>query len=226
MAVQWRANSQLYRKYIHELVNVYRERSDVRAFTEILLSVLAIFVFGSFAIRPTLVTITGLNVEINSKRDTLATMDAKIDNIIAAQQLYETNRDVINLLSTAVPEKATPLEYASQIETIAAARNVELISFTVDNAAIFGDAPVATEQELAEGEEPIQEKSLPTSISVQGTYADIFGFQTDIERMRRPVKPEAFLLVLSNIEDEESLLLTLSGEIPYLPAKEIAPLTQ
>ncbi len=48
MAARWGSDNQLYKRYIAELVNLYGTRSDIRAFTEVILSVVAIFVFGVF----------------------------------------------------------------------------------------------------------------------------------------------------------------------------------
>ena len=59
----------------------YEDREDIRVFIELLLTLVAVFVFSVFAIRPTLNTIGGLTQEISSKKETIDIMDKKIANI-------------------------------------------------------------------------------------------------------------------------------------------------
>lgn len=225
MAVAWRQDSSVYRRYMKELVSVYQQRSDIRAFTEILLSTVAIFVFGVFAIRPTLVTVAGLNGEINSKKETLAIMNTKIDNIIAAQQLYEANRGVIGLLQSSVPPQSDPLQYAAQIEQIATRSGVTLLNIALDIAPLLNvneeelPLPPAQTLEEATAETPVVEKFIPVTISVEGEFPGIATFLADIENTRRPLLPLSLLVALQNTLEENSstVVFTVAGKIPYLP---------
>src|SRR3989344_2584626 len=93
MAVRWRQDSGVYRKYLQNIVVLYQSRQDIQIFTEMLLSLGTIIIFGLFAIKPTLVTIAELITEQRAKNETIAIMDQKINNLVEAQTLFETEKD-------------------------------------------------------------------------------------------------------------------------------------
>src|SRR3972149_11044320 len=96
----WRNNYLRYKSYFLNVVGSYRERADIRVYLEILLSLVTVSIFSIFALRPTLLTIAHLTREIQSKQQTLKTMEDKIGNLGQAQSLYDRERAKIALLES------------------------------------------------------------------------------------------------------------------------------
>ena len=197
-------NFQIYRKYIGQMSQVYAQREDIRVFIELLMTLLALFVFIVFAIRPTLKTIGGLTQEISSKKETLQTMDQKIESIQLAQQNFSDNSAQLPLLLQAVPETPEVPSFVSQIEQLAQQSSVTIFSFTISQVAIKGG-------ELKES----GEKSIGYSVTFQGSFQSLLTMQTAIENMRRGSKFSTSFLTIDDTSGSTNLLLTLTGEIPY-----------
>lgn len=203
------SNNLLYRKYIAALATAYRDRSDIRMFIEMLLTSAAIFMFSIFAIRPTLVTIGGLTTEISEKHETIATMDTKIANIIAAQDLYTQNATRLSLLDTAVPAAPTVAEYIKQIEQVATTHSVEVFSLTTSNIPI--STPVGTEN---------TEQKIVFNITFTGEYPGLLATLKDLENLRRPLMPTTTSLSLDESSDAGAkIYLSVVGDIPYWPVQ-------
>lgn len=201
-----RADNQIYRKYIAQLATAYRNQSDLRVFIELLLTILAIFVFSVFAIRPTLVTIGGLTTEIQEKQQTIATMDAKIENIIAAQELFTREQETLRLLDTAVPAESAVVEYIQQLEKIGSAHNVQTVSMTMD------DIPLT----VTDLTKDTQEKSLLVNTILTGSATDLQATLKDIENLRRPMRVSHGEIYSDISSTDDRVYVSLVGEIPFV----------
>jgi hypothetical protein len=213
MAARWGSDNQLYKRYIAELVNLYGTRSDIRAFTEVILSVIAIFVFGVFALRPTLTTIGGLTTDISQKRDTLAQMDQKITNIATAQSLYDSQKANIDLLQIAVPTTPSVFEYLGQIELVAKKDGVQMTSLTTERVPLLGETPVAPVE--AQPKE-ITDSSVNFAVTFTGTYAGLFQTLSDIEHLRRPNLSKNVFMSSETTLTGTVITLTITGTVPYI----------
>jgi len=209
-------NTQLYRKYIAQLATTYRDRSDIRMFVEMLLTSAAIFMFSVFAIRPTLITIGSLTTEISEKQNTINTMDTKIANLIAAQDIYTQNSQTIALLNTAVPTDPSIDTYIKQIEVIATTHGVSV--FDMNTGKIPLDATTTGTGDA--------EQKISFSVTFNGEYSNLLATLKDIENLRRPI-----LMTTSALSIDESsttagtqLYLSVLGNIPYWPTT--SPTTQ
>src|SRR5690348_2925170 len=76
-----------YQKYLLDIMTIYKQRGDLQAYLEILLSIVAVGVFAVFAIKPTLVTIGGLITKNQTLQKTSNDLDTKIKNLGIAQTL-------------------------------------------------------------------------------------------------------------------------------------------
>lgn len=213
MAANWRGDSTIYKKYITELVVLYNQRDDIKIFTELLLSLAAIFVFGIFAIRPTLVTIGGLNSEIAVKRETLSTMDQKITNIDIAQNLIDTQRARIALLNQAVPAIPDEFNFIRQIEGIAGRHQVTFVSFAIERIELFN------KETITPTEGPIvipATEQLSFSVTVEGSYTNLSLFVADMDFTRRPISQISSVISSSDDPGNTNLTLTIVGVAPFL----------
>lgn len=197
-------SKQIYRKYLAEMSQVYTQREDIRMFVELVLTLGAIFVFTIFAIRPTLKTIGGLSQQISSKKETIATMDQKIENIQIAQKNFSDESGRLALLEQAVPENPDNTKYFKQIELLAKESGANIFSMNMEQSPIKGT------ELSAEGE-----KSINYSLTANGSFESVTSFLSKIESMRRGT---IFVTSLMSTDDESTsggILMTITGQIPY-----------
>lgn len=217
MAQRWQQNYELYRKYLEATVNIYKSRKDIQMFSELLLSLGAIIIFGIFAIRPTLVTIAGLSKEINEKRRTIIQLDNKIESLVAAQTNYEQNKIAIDLLDFAIPTNSYPQVFLRQVEGVAQKDTVSLASVNINDIPIKGRTN-QTVKNLKKSEEKtynISSASVPITISAAGNYNSILAFTSDLENLRRLILPERVELFTREETGSNIVYINLNGRIIF-----------
>jgi len=64
-----------------------------------------------------------------------------------------------------------------------------------------------------------RENSVNFSFNGSANYQSLFGFLTDLEKMRRPIKILTLNFRTSSTESGETLNLSISGNKPYLVPK-------
>jgi Tfp pilus assembly protein PilO len=189
-----------YQKYLLDIMALYKQRDDVKAYLELLLSLFAIGLFIIFAIKPTLVTIGDLFTKINVLQDTSDKLDTKIKNLGTAQTLFNNNKDTIKLLDTSVPVNPNLSGYIRQLEGISQKHNLTVISMSVGELDLIAASTSATP------------KAMATTISVSGSYTDLENFIKDVENLRQPA-------ILSKVDftNQSSILnLTITPQAPYV----------
>lgn len=223
MAARWQQNYQLYRRYVRNLAIMYQKRQDIKMFVEILLSLTVIVIFGMFAIRPTLVTVIGLNNEINGKRDTIIKLDDKIAALSDAQRVYDTNIDVITIINEAIPKTPYPVEYARQIEGLAQKHGLSIIGMSTEDVPLIQGFQTIEEvpQPVDVTEEvdsfPPNTSSFEFAINMSGDYAGISGFLKDLENHRHPLYQDNLSIQISAGASLGQIILSATGRLPYLP---------
>lgn len=218
----WRKNYLRYKSYFLDVVGRYKERADIKAYLEILLSLASISVFSIFALRPTLLTIAELTREIGSKRKVLATMNEKIQNLNAAQTLYDRQRDKIHFLDTTIPNISKADEFARQVEGLASKHQVSILDISTGRGSILGQSTQAQDPgDLSPFPEGANALSFSFRVSASiDQYFSLASFLSDFERLRRPAKVNSLKIVLSTEKEEKRLILLIEGKFPYLYSTE------
>lgn len=219
MNPSWRRNYLRYRNYFLNTLGRYRERADVRAYLEILLSLLTISVFGIFALRPTLITIAGLIREIETKRETVVKMDDKIQKLSQAQNLFDRERTRIALLDTSIPDRPKPEVFARQIEGLSSKNNVGIFGMDIGSAVILGQETSAGQEESSEDISLPQntgrvEYSVRLSSPVEG-YSSLQNFLADTENLRTTSKFTSVKMSTVTETEGRFLILIINGLLPY-----------
>ncbi len=172
MAANWKERDQIYRRYLQQAAGAYETRQDLRAFTELLLTLTMILVFGLFAIKPTLITITALTAEIREKEKVLETMDTKTKNLITAQTAYERERKNIEILNKTISETSSPSEITGQMEKLATRAGAVVLQMEISDAPIKGSVLGSTESKTGAKE---KEETFPSGAGSFGAYAELSG---------------------------------------------------
>ena len=208
MGPAWRSNYSRYKRLFLTFFSRYRERQDVKMFLEILLSLITISLFSLLALRPTLITIAELIIDIESKKGTVAVMDAKIEDLGRAQKLYDQEIRRIKLLEDSVPKEPTPEGFIRQIEGLSAKHAVGIISMSLEEVVILGK------------ESPAQKADntgrLSFSVSTSADYPQLYSFLKDLEKMRRPLNVHSLSVSTSTTREGTFLVLVVDGISPFL----------
>lgn len=216
----WRRNYLRYKAYFLNLGDAYKNRVDLKAYLEIILSLMTITIFAVFALKPTLITIASLIKEIEAKKATLSQMDKKIGDVRLAKDLYEKNLTGINLLAAAVPDTAKPEVLLRQIEQTSVKNQASVARLTLNEALIKG---ARNEEEEGKVEEvsPLPEKAEAIKLSVSLTapiagYQNLYSFMDEAENLRIPLKIDRILFSRTLNQAREIVIdLTLDARVPF-----------
>lgn len=203
------------------MIGRYREKSDVRAYIEILLSLATVSVFAIFALRPTLLTIATLMKEIESKRETLEQMQAKIDKLNSAQTLYDRERSRIDILFTSIPTNPNPEVFARQIEGFSEKHGLSIAEINIGEAVILGKDTKSTSS-TEKGLSPLPGGSLGLNVSATYTtdldrYFSLSNLVSDFEKSRRPAKIDTIRIKTTTDTKERIKVLEfdIEARLPY-----------
>lgn len=195
-----------YHRYQHYFIGakaLYKKKKT-RVYTSIILSILTVAFFGFFAIRPTLVTISGLLKEIKDKKAVVEQMDQKINNLTKAQINYSRIANELNLVGESLPQDPALPILIKQLESLARLSSVNLESIRYEKTNLQG--------ELA------KEESQATSfnIALTGSYQNLKQFLNSLDTLRRIISVESFAFN-SKIEEEIQIMaLTINAQAYYL----------
>lgn len=215
MGPAWRTNYIRYKRFFLTFFARYQDRQDLRMFLEILLSLVTISLFSLFALRPTLITIAELIKEIESKKETVAQMDAKIENLSSAQTTYDQEINKIRLLETSIPNNPDPDKFIRQIEGLASKDSVQILSMSTSETTLVGKDSTETEQSQ-DGIILGASGNITFSTRVAADYPNLFNFLSDLDEIRRPVDIDSLSFDISKTEEGVSLVLIVNGRVPYM----------
>jgi Tfp pilus assembly protein PilO len=201
-----KASTQLTRKYIYQMSKAYRARADVRVFTELILSLVAVIVFTTSAIKLTLATIGELRNEINEKEKVAQALDTKINNLVEAKAYYDANQTAINLLQSAIPDLSLPAQEIRQMEGTAKKNNVQITGLNIEEVPLY------------QNESEAGVKNIEFSLNATGEYSSLIAFLGELELLRRPIVSNS--VTISITENEEGLLMTIESITPYFPISQ------
>lgn len=224
MGPAWRRKYYRYKRLFLNFFAQYKEKQDVKMFLEVLLSLATISFFSLLALRPTVITIAELIKEIESKKETVAEMEAKIQSLERARAIYNQEEGRIKLLETSIPKEPSPDSLVRQIEGLSGKHAASISSLSVGQATLRGkDKPAQTNP--AGGSTLGAASELSFSLNSTAEYPSLFNLLSDLEKTRRPIKFGSISINTTNIEGEKTLILVLGGKTPYLK-RTIQPANQ
>ncbi len=163
-----------YGRYLTDIFSVYQQRTDLKMFLEIILSLITVAIFALFAIRPTLLTVTSLVKQIQEKEQTLAQMNTKIQNLNTAQNIITQNSLALGLLKQAIPEELAPEKYIQDLQDLAHRDGVTFKTASAKGINIKNSETKSTTAQIA--------------FTVNGDYQNLLTFTKDISELLRANK--------------------------------------
>lgn len=192
-----------YRRYFTGLGALYKKK-QVKVYTGIVLSLLTVAFFAFFAIRPTLVTISGLLKEIKDKQKLVEQMDQKINNLASAQSNYAQIASKLPLVEESLPQEPTLPVLMKQLEALTRISSVNLESLSFNEINLQGEP----------GEKKFQEISFQLSLS--GNYQNLKQFLNSLDNLRRIILVDSFAFKSQTKEGAQYITLTVSAKAHYL----------
>lgn len=215
MALGWRDQYTRYRGYFLNIVNLYKQRADLRAFVEVIFSIATITIFLVFALKPTALTIIALIGQINEKKATVTSLDQKISDLAQASIVYNQNQSLIALTDTAVSNSPQPDTFAKQVYGIATKDSVKIVGISIGEVALVGTVKINTPPSTLKSL-PENALEMPVSINAQGDFASLTTFLKDIEGMRIVTKIDQVGINSSQSSGQTVIVELISGRVPYI----------
>lgn len=214
MAIGWRSQYQRYRGFYLNVLALYKQKADVRAFLEIVLSISTIIIFLLFALKPTALTIISLYSEIQEKQKTVAGLDQKINSLSTAGSLLKQNQNIIPDIDVAVSDSPRPDLISQEIQALAAKNSVTVLGISVEQVTIVGSDQTKKTTSLAPL--PNNANGMGISVSVKGDYPNLVSLLNDFENLRTITQIDVAGISSSVTEKGKSIVAIISGRVPYL----------
>lgn len=190
-----------YQEYYKQLRPVLSEPRN-RAYTTLILSVLAISLFSWYAIRPTVKTILYLRREISDKTLVNTKMEEKIAALIQAQANYQAVQADLPLINDAIPNNPQVMQLLELLNRLASASQTTLASIEIKPIELL-----TTEIKPSKTSTQISPKTpnleYIISFAITGAYQDIRKFTAYLLSARRIVNIDGLSLtkVISTASD-------------------------
>lgn len=214
MAIGWRGQYYRYRELSLNLLTIYKQRSDLQAFLEIILSLSTLIIFSVFALKPTALTMIALTKEISEKRDTLASLNQKITDLQTANNIYIENQSRILSIDNVIFTQPKPDVISKQIMGLAARNNIEIKGLSIGQLTVLG--PNTVPKDTSEIKPlPAGAQTINAAITVSGSYEGVNKFLNEFENLRIPIKIDS--VTLSNSIINPGVVVELvTVRIPYI----------
>lgn len=200
-----------YHRYFVDLKALYQKR-EIVVYTGLILSLFAIAFFGLFALRPTLITIATLYREIQDKRKTEQTLQAKINNLRLAQVNYAQVANSVQLVNQALPADAAIAEIVYPFEILAQRNSLSLTSVNFTPVDIRGKS-----QKPKTAVKDTSASIVGFDLVLKGDFANFQTFLSSLENLRRIMAIDRFSLKQNKTEEGDSVMsLNLTGRAFYL----------
>ena len=211
----WRGQYYRYRGYFLDILNLYKKRSDLRAFVEVILSLSTITIFLVFALKPTALTIISLVKEIKGKQIMISGLNQKISDLSKAQTLFAQNQDSIPNIDIAVETKPEPDTVSKQIIGLSAKNSVNILGLSIGQVTLIGK-PVLVNAVSGSKPLPGNAQEMSVSINIQGDYLNMLSFISDLENLRIASKIDLVGFNSSELNGVKVINLLVSARVPFL----------
>lgn len=198
MMIDWQNEFYRYRRYFVDFRQIYRHKKNL-AYTEIVLSILTTVFFIIFAIKPTIITITGLLKEIKDKTEVSAKFEEKIQALGMAQNNFQTFQNDFVLIDQALPVKPEITNLVKDVEGSVNQSQAAIKSFQVDQVALLQPTTVNGLKEIN------------FSLMVNGDYPRCKNLLQTLVNLRRLISIDQ-IGISTNKEDVNQLDLSITAK--------------
>lgn len=181
MTFDWHSQQAEYRKYIDRLMKEVQTPVAQASF-----AVVGAFLFATFlavaALRPTLLNIATLLRDIDDERQTVATLDKKIQALQLAQKKLGDIGLRLEPAQIAIPDRASLDEFSKELEVLTKEHGIVLFEVRQSGFSLYNKAIPTAGPGKIPGTSP-----LSLDMTVGGSEDAIRSFVNDLERLDRLV---------------------------------------
>lgn len=190
------------KSYYAKIAPILQERR-ASAYFMLILSLFALSFFGSFAIGPTLQTITQLQRQTVDSNVVYDKLKEKNKNLLILQSEYKKIEKDLPTIYGALPRTVDAPTFLLKVRTLINRHNITVTSLQLGKSTLS----------KGEGDNPASSAST-FSLIASGTYKDIEKFLTDLMHVDRLVTLSSIELTTSDVGgNTEQLTLGISGNI-------------
>jgi Tfp pilus assembly protein PilO len=195
-------NNQVSRiKPLYSYLKKQRENYRFVRSVEVSATFVLISFFLFFAIRPTVLTISSLLGDIQSKQLLKNQLKTKINNIIQAQDLFSQVQEKYQIINTSLPDRPSFYETAQQIQQTGNASLLNLNSFDYN---LQTDDKLPTTSNL---------KTYQIPLDVNGSFAAATKLISDLLNNRRLINISSIGIGPSGLINPDSTVVVPAGSI-------------
>lgn len=185
------------------------------------IAVIVILAAGWFLLaKPEKQKVTDLNAQTTAQQQANSILLTQIAALQAQQKLLPQQQLILQKFSTEVPDTAAEPTLIRQLSSAANGANVDLGTITPGAATTLSTASTAGGQTLGStAAAPAQLMSLPLSLAISGTYANIEAFFNSLERLPRALLVSAFSVSPGSVSTtgQNVLAASLTAAVFYAP---------
>lgn len=211
MALDYKSSLGRYRRYLQ----LVQTQPLWAASMWVIMSLVLLIVLIILALRPTLVTISGLFGELRQQKEISARLDEKILKVRKAIDEMESVKPDLPLLQQVLPEQANWEILAEDLYRAATESGLDIMTISVEKVPL-SPTEVTIDQQQAKPLVPQGLISVRFSLSAKGNEQQILNTITTLQKMKR-------IILFSDVSIEQDkdgrLNLNVFGEVGYIPDK-------
>ena len=195
------------RRELATILNHFYANPVAKASMELFLTIGLVLFLGIFAIRPTIVTMSDLLKEIETKTELDKALTSKVAALQTAQTQYLNIEQQLPVLDSAIPEQPEVILSAKLIEKIAADTQVVIKSLGIS------ELPEDTQEGV-----PFTQKSkqnVNISLSITGDYVSIRNFVEALRNSRKSFIVESVVFALEEDRGSKKLSANITIATPF-----------
>lgn len=170
-----------------------------KAYTILGITLVALIIFGAFAIRPSISTVLKLRKEVSDLRKTDELLDKKIDDLSVGQRNYKKVKKDLYLLDLSLREDESQALIIEALSNYSQRARIQIVNMS------FNPGSQRTH--------PLIRST--TKIEIKGTYQNIRTFLTLLENSLYQISVKEITLELQGLSLESSLRGTATLETYY-----------
>jgi Tfp pilus assembly protein PilO len=210
MALDYKSSLSRYRRYLQ----LVRERPMWSASLWVILSLILLIVLLVMALKPTLVTISGLLGQIKQQKEVSVELDKRIVEVQKAIAELNSIKDERPVLDKALPQVPDWENLANELSSLATDSGLMTTDLVINKVPLL-----PTESFTSSGGEIINQLPkgvIPVSftLTMTGEYTQMRQVVTEIQSMNRVIMITS---VDISIDKKGMQVMTLNGEAGYIP---------
>ncbi|MBI2431038.1 MAG: type 4a pilus biogenesis protein PilO [Candidatus Levybacteria bacterium] len=186
-----------YRRLYKNLSPFFKEEKT-QNFTTLALTLVALSLFGLFAINPTITTIVHLRKQLTDSRYVEQKLQEKIANLNSLQQAYTSLKNDIPIIIAAMPQKPQVPLFTAQIQRVAIENQITIIRLQVFQV------------ELSKNQKQEKYGSFGFALDVEGAQNNLTKFLSSLVGFERIISIEN--IALGKIKTVDTSTLSLRGK--------------